>query len=251
MKIGKKIISLFYESATKRRRRHIRELDKIFGNTVAYGPLKGFKLGKPSRSGSDGASMLLGLYELEVQQLMEKESANHDVLLALGAADGYFGLGALVNNLFSKSYCFEMQEKSQIALLENAKFNGLQDRVTILGIAEKNFYEQIPADELKRSFVVVDIEGGEFTILDASTFSAMANSLFVIELHEHTPDTQEKVEALCQMADLTHTATFMSTGARDLSNIPEVRNYRDTDRWLMCSESRPYLMRWLVLRPRN
>jgi hypothetical protein len=38
---------------------------------------------------------------------------------------------------------------------------------------------------------------------------------------------------------------------RDLSTIPEMASLSDSDRWLLCSESRPFLMRWVHCVPQQ
>ncbi len=47
-----------------------------------------------------------------------------------------------------------------------------------------------------------------------------------------------------------HKVSTITTSSRDLSRFPELRNYEDSDRWLIASEGRPRLMTWLRLDPK-
>jgi hypothetical protein len=239
-----------FETAVKRRRRLTRELAETLNHTIAYGPFKGLKLTPSARSGSDRGAILLGLYEKEVVDQLVAEKGSYTVFVNLGAADGYFGLGLLVNNHYKKSYCFEATEQSREALAANAKLNNLSERVVIHGFADKDFHTKIPAEDLRQAAILVDIEGGEFNILDKACFSTLARNLFIVELHEDGHKTNGQVQAIIDAAAPTHSHVFTTTGARDLSSMAEIAQLRDTDRWLMCSESRPCMMRWLVLTPR-
>jgi len=43
----------------------------------------------------------------------------------------------------------------------------------------------------------------------------------------------------------------ITTGVRNLSNFPELAMWNDDDRWILCSESRGYLMRWWIFTPKS
>ena len=52
------------------------------------------------------------------------------------------------------------------------------------------------------------------------------------------------------LAEEFFNVTELKMGSRDLSNIPELQKFSDSDRWLMCSEGRGELMSWLRLDPK-
>ena len=74
--------------------------------TVAYGPFKGLKFSSDAWWGRERASMILGLYEQEVLESLTNIPKKYKSFIDLGAADGYYGIGVLVNNLFENSICF-------------------------------------------------------------------------------------------------------------------------------------------------
>jgi hypothetical protein len=220
--------------------------------TVAYGPFQGMKLAKDTHWGvADKGAMTLGLYEKEVLDQLLSLSNQFKTFIDLGAADGYYGIGVLVGDLFQKSYCFEITEEGQQVIQKNAVLNNVQDRVVIKGVADKNFHLQIDPEDLKSALLFVDIEGAEFDLFDAEIFTTFNKAVIFIELHDwFFPDATQKIEQLKAQSNLTHHWTELCMGARDLSKFKELHSLNDTDRWLLCSEGRGRQMSWVRLDPK-
>jgi len=241
------------EDPTTHRYRLSQRLASTFDGTVAYGPFTGLKLDTNSWWGAaDRGSMLLGLYELEVLTWMDSARVGRSVLVDLGAADGYYAIGALRAGWVEHAYCFEMSEAGRSAIAQNAAANGVGDRVTILGIATPSFVEELKQNhgvDIAQCLVLIDIEGAEFDVLTPSTLSSLSRAALVIELHEEPGVVSSKVDALTDACLESFTCAFLTTSARDLSVFPELQLWPDDDRWALCSESRAYQMRWLTLTP--
>jgi hypothetical protein len=138
----------------------------------------------------------------------------------LGSADGYYGIGVLINNLFQNSICYEISEQGRKTIKDNASLNNVINRVDIRGVAKKNF-------------------------------EAFNNSIIFIELHEwFISDGNEKIKKLINDSNSTHKTTKIKMGSRDLSIFPELKMLHDNDRWLICSEGRQQLMTWLRFDPK-
>jgi hypothetical protein len=233
------------------------ELGKLlaveFNNKVRYGPFRGLKLPEQTRwgAGGDVGSMLLGLYELELLQALQALPRSRSVLVDLGAANGYYGLGALVNRLFEYSYCYERSPASREILREVAAANGLAQRVSIQGAAEPGFWRSI-THPLSDCVVMVDIEGGEFDLLDDAFFAAFRQSIVFIELHEwFYADGAQRLARLRERAARSFAIAELTTSARDLSTFRELSELSDDDRWILCSEGRGRRMTWWRLEPHN
>jgi len=229
------------------------QIQQSLSGTVSYGPFKGLKFSNESSwiPGNRG-NMLLGLYEREVAELIEIESKKFRYLIDVGAADGYFGLGALQSNLFEYAYCFESSEKGRLILTEVAQLNGIQDRVSIFGIADDKFLEEIPSAQIAESLVLLDIEGGEFSILTEHNLRKLSNNVLIVEMHhEFLANGEEVLDTFRRRAEIWFDVQVLETRSRDLSHIPEIRSWSDNDRWLVCSEGRPSLPTWWVLRPKQ
>lgn len=230
-----------------------KRLDDLFKSTVQYGPFRGLKLSPKIWWGStDRASMLLGLYEKEVLDSLQDIPKNFTSFIDLGAADGYYGIGVLVSNLFQNSICFEMSEEGRQTIRENAELNNVLNRVEIRGIAKNDFYRELSALTLSNTVLFIDIEGAEFELIDEETFNAFNKSIIFVELHDcFFEDGEEKLNKLKHASTSTHIFTELTTSSRDLSIFPELKKLHDDDRWLICSEGRPQLMTWLRFDPKN
>jgi hypothetical protein len=179
-------------------------------------------------------------------------SENNRFLIDCGAADGFFAVGALVSGEFEFVWAFEQSKNQRINLKENAEVNGIENKLEILGSVEHDFLDELENDEkflFERSTFLMDIEGGEFQVLNEGNLARMKDSVLVIELHDFS--TEQKLErvSLLARAKKSHHGYLFSTGARDLSEIHELDYLSDSNRWLICSEGRPRVMDWLVLFP--
>jgi hypothetical protein len=235
----------------KRRRQLSSRIEAMFGATIAYGPFKGLRLPANNWWGVDRAAMYFGLYEQEILASLANLPDTYRTLVDLGAAEGYYGIGAVASRLFDRSYCFEQSVEARGIILESAKLNGVSDRISIHGTADRDFYEIIPAAERSKSVLLVDIEGGEFDLLTEDVFRAFERSIIFIELHDYAfRDGRDRLATLKASAGRFFNITELTTTARDLSKFPELRSFSDTDRWLICSEGRGRLMQWLRLDPK-
>jgi hypothetical protein len=98
--------------------------------------------------------------------------------------------------------------------------------------------------------LLIDIEGGEFDILDENAFQALRHSVIFIELHhQFYEDGHSKLSKLLSDAKDTHSISELTMSNRNLSSFNELKMLNDTDRWLLCSEGRGFMMTWLRLDP--
>ena len=237
----------------KRKKFLSNKLVEKFNGVIQYGPFKGLKFVPESAwgNGADRASMLLGLYEKEVSISLQNIPDRYKILIDLGSADGYYGIGTLVNGMFEKSYCYEMNVVSQKIIKKNAELNNVASRVLIRGLADKYFYKDFKNDEIDQSILLVDIEGAEFDLFDKNLFEKFSKSIIFIELHPwiFKNNGREEIQKLENNAREYFTIEKITTTSRDLSEFEELKKWSDTDRWLICSEGRPKLMTWWRLDP--
>ena len=188
-----------YKDPIERRRKQLSvAVSQLLNSTVSYGPFRGLKFCSDSwwRT-SDRASMLFGLYEKEVLESLTNIPKKYKTFINLGAGEGYYGIGVLINNLFENSYCFEISDYGQNLIQKNAEINGVADRISIHGIADKGFYKGVQSDQLSKSVLFVDIEGGEFDLFDKDIFRIFKDSIIFIELHYWAfKDAEKKLSKL-------------------------------------------------------
>jgi len=226
-------------------------LTRIYGNRILYGPLKGFVLPKSSWwGGADRAAMIFGLYEIEVMQLLLNKPYGYNTFVDLGAADGYYAVGLLKAKHFNNAYAFEISAKGRDVLALNAELNGVSQKLHIFGEATPKFYEVLSREERESTVILVDIEGAEFNLLSDNVFQQLNKAIFIVELHDFFfVDGGDKTNHLLNKSSATHRCTEVYMGSRNPGVFKELSSLSDSDRWLVCSEGRARLMRWLRFDP--
>lgn len=239
---------------TARRFRLGQRLSQQLGHTVTYGPFVGLLLSDTSWWGAaDRGSMLLGIYEQEVLESIVALSPERNIFVDLGAADGYYAVGAVYSGLFERALAFEISEEGRSAIAQNARRNSVSDRIEILGIADSLSLSKIHQDDLLdlgQVLMLVDIEGAEFELLTSEMLEAFRQAAIVVEIHNFIEDDDQRVAQLVKNAEKNFKTRWVHTGPRNPSAFPELANWSDDDRWILCSESRPKLMSWLILEPK-
>lgn len=227
-------------------------LKKTFGNSVAYGVFKGMKLGDDSWWGLfDQSPMILGTYEKHVQEHLKTESTQRRIFIDIGAADGFFGIGAVVSDLYEKAYCFEISPKGQEVILENARSNSVSERIEVHGEANRETLLSIlslykPSEVL----ILCDIEGAEYDFLDEQLLKDLKGVSVIIELHEFIEAGREKAEALITRASEVHQVEELKEIPIDLNKFEVLDSLGSNSRLLAISEGRPEVMRWITLSPK-
>ena len=98
--------------------------------------------------------------------------------------------------------------------------------------------------------MLIDIEGAEFDFLTADVIESLASCHVIIELHDWlVKDGAVLREQLVARLASRFRVNIVHTGARDLSQFPELAELPDSERWLICDEGRGRAMEWLFLEP--
>lgn len=239
---------------TRRRRVLSAFVNEKCSNTISYGPFLGLKFSSEKAwwGSLDRASMLLGFYEKEILNALLEVPSKYKVLINLGAGDGYYSIGSIHGKLFDRAYAYEASENGRKIIKKNADINNVLDRIKIFGHAGKDFYRGIPVEDIGKSVLLVDIEGGEFELFDDYMFSLFRKSIIIIEIHDFFVENGvEKLRHLREMASKYFSIKELFAGSRNPSAYLELNDLRDDDRWLICSEGRPRKMVWYQLTPLN
>ncbi len=242
----------FKRAINFRRKQLAIQIAELHDWEVAYGPFKGMKISRSNWWGqTDLASKILGFYEYEVlETLTSIDKARYKNFIDLGAADGYYAVGMIHAKLFDKAICFEMSDQGRQVIQKNVMLNDLSEAICILGYADESFDSLIPDIQLSESVVLIDIEGAEFNLLTSNLIDKLKNSFLLIELHEFmVRDGESQLLWLIERLKKCFHINWLTTGSRNLSQFKDLEEFNDTDRWLLCSEGRTKLQKWLVCRP--
>lgn len=225
-------------------------LKELTKSQVQGGIYKSMKLTKIKWHDYDYLPKILGVYEKEVQEELLKKKFKF--LVNVGSAEGYHSIGSLLTNNYEKCICFELDADSRSLLQTNAQLNGVDKRLTILEKANEDFLDQIELKYPDVSFnefaFLFDIEGEEFSLLSDKNLFILKKSKLIIEYHE-TKDIEMNKKFIINLQKYFK-ISYLTTKERDLSGFKFLKEFNDIDRWLMVSENRPNLMRWLVCCPK-
>lgn len=185
-------------------------LQQRFGGTVQSGLFAGMTL--PVDAGFViSPPQLLGTYELELQPHFRRlGQRNYEVMIDAGSADGYYvaGLGRLWN--VPEILAFDIDESLHARCRAMAGLNGIGDRVRYGGAFDPSVLEGLAG---RRTFLLCDIEGAEFGMIDARRNPALRTVDIVIELH---PTSAHAVAELTDSFAETHDVTMVRPMHRPL-----------------------------------
>ena len=247
-----KLSDSFFHRLTAVRRLVIAErLAVELDNEIHNGIFKGMKLSSLRWGGHDKAPMMLGLYESEVSREIEKAAIHATTFIDVGAADGYFAVGAVFSGLYTNSICFEISSEGRDSIQLNAERNGVASRVSILAEAnEETLLKTAKSVNTKDLFILCDIEGGEFDLFTLRVLQALKHSTILIEIHDFSETDRKRYLSLKLMAETVFNLSELTQESRNPNILMSTRVLHDDDKWLMMSEGRPKAMTWLRLSPR-
>lgn len=225
------------------------KVSKIFNNTVQEGPFKGMIISEDQFWGpGDKASKILGLYEKEIQDLINQiqEKNNFPAFIDIGGADGFFAVGSVKNNLFKNCEVFEISKRGRQSIEESAIKNNVADLISIKSEANEKTLSSI--ENINNSVILCDIEGGEYDLFSENLIKNMHPSNVIIEIHKN-PDIslnefEDKFKNLFSINKITQ-------GPRSLKGFGELKNFNDNNRSLLTSEGRSYIQEWWHLSPKK
>ncbi|MDR5853719.1 hypothetical protein P9239_15500 [Caballeronia sp. LZ062] len=251
-------IKMSAEVVEARRMYNGRRLWRATNGVVQHGLLKGYFLGERATwRYEDTGTKLVGLYELEVCELIRRIHRGRSTFIDLGAADGFYGIGLVSTGVFERSICYEIDEASRDNLRNLANERGVGDRVNILGAVTSTFADELSAHgvDFKDCVLLCDIEGHEFETLTRECLRTLRHAHVIVEIHDFMivgPDRHTWLPNLVARASDYFNVTEIKAGARDLTQIPLIAdNWTDSDRWLLCSEGRAKPMTWLHFEPKS
>ncbi|MEM9658211.1 MAG: hypothetical protein AAF961_07615, partial [Planctomycetota bacterium] len=151
-------------------------------NRVLAGPFQGMHYIHRSYGGAL-LPKILGCYERELYPVIEQVvRCNHDLLLDIGAAEGYFAVG-LARRQQSPVVAFETDPKARELARRFAARNGVAERVDFLGTCTPSVLQTI-LTAADRPFILCDVEGHEATLLNPKAVPSLLKSSILVEMHE-------------------------------------------------------------------
>jgi glycosyltransferase involved in cell wall biosynthesis len=219
------------------------------GHVVA-GPFAGMWFGLPVPH----LPAYLGTYELELRPLLAELAATpFDVVLNVGAADGYYaaGLARLFNGATVVAFEMLPEKRENVRLV--AEQNGVDGSVRIEGECTPARLDELTAGA-RRPLVWTDVDGAELELLDPERAPGLRHAEIVVELHPFL--VARPRETLEQRFASSHTIQLIRGEDRRPDQFPLTgRLWRTPIGRALAVEAmqerRPELQDWLWLRPRT
>ncbi|MGH7176268.1 MAG: hypothetical protein ACREJC_02705 [Tepidisphaeraceae bacterium] len=219
------------------------------GWRILSGPFRGMRY--VGRSvGSAFQAKIIGTYEMELHGAIEELCRERfDVIIDVGAAEGYYAVGMALRCTSARVVAFESEAAGQNLIRELARLNSVSDRVEVSGHCAPADLKAAIARSTRPPLVIMDAEGAELELLDPKRISMLRSSSILVELHDCLREGIS--DAIRERFTDTHAIRCFTQRQRSLSDLP-VRSLL-LDRWLirMTNEHRPAPMSWFVMRPRK
>jgi hypothetical protein len=241
------------ETVSERKSRVSKEMFEYCNGVVKYGPFTGLKLTSNTWwGGNDLGSMCFGLYEKELLDFLNsKYIENRDIFIDIGAADGYYAIGLLLSKRVKSALCFELTRHGRDTINLNWNLNDRPGAIEIKGDVFTDFKNSVSNIDFKKTTVLIDIEGAEFSFLNNEILKILQNAVVAIEIHNWIPNFIDLYSEFLKNASGFFDIEILTRHERETLIFDELLSLTDDNRLLLTSESRPCVMRFLVLKPKN
>ncbi len=158
---------------------------------VKTGPFAGMRYIRRS-VGSVVLPKLIGTYENELSEIFQKIShSNYTCFIDIGAAEGFYAVGIKKYILTGtdRVIAFEASKKGRKLIRKIARLNNVH------GIVVKGFCDTAALNSVLGNgctFILSDIEGGEYNLLDPDV-SNFCNCDLLVEMHHNKGRNKEEI----------------------------------------------------------
>ena len=242
-------VQLFESIRTKKNGQKVFDL---YQGEVQLGPFKGTQIpiSAVNKAPDFGANLILGTYEQQILDFVCEKP--WDVLLNIGAAHGWYGVTLLRKKIVKKVYFFESDAQLHPIIREFASTNDVSDGIEILGHADENFLSLLYGVPLaNETLVILDVEGGETSLLNHENIFALSKCHLVIELHEFTPQMSDECNDLILRLQKYFEISIIDGLTRVVPQGIEIKGVTNLDLHNLTFEFRPNAMRWLKCKPKG
>ncbi len=255
-----KVLDVFYQEyqfnkiVATQRNVHRKLKNNFEDAKVKYGPFQGLKYPELAGFGSELYPKLLGCYEVELFDWVERiRPNNYDKIVNIGCAEGYYavGLGLMFEN--ARVYAYDLAERARELCTAMAKVNGIADRMNVFSKCTANTLNKLDFGE--RSLIVCDCEGFEMELFKSEVMDNIKNCDILIELHDFiNPDISNKMLPLFEE---THNLVIYRSMDDELKIIQLSEKYKELqklthfEKKIALGELRPTTMEWAFLTPKK
>jgi hypothetical protein len=222
------------------------------GLVVQAGPFRGLRYIAEAHC-SALAPKIAGTYEQELHPYLARLAATRpDAFIDIGAAEGYYAVGAAVAGWSQRIIAFETEPAARRALGELMALNQLApSRIDVRAACTPAALQDLLAG-LASPAVLMDVEGYEAFLLDPLRIPALSRCTLLVEHHDFTlPGLRDAVVARMRA---THSVTTIEQSPRSPNDLigadPLVASLPAGIRRRVLAEFRPHAGHgWLWFEP--
>jgi hypothetical protein len=216
-------------------------------NRVLQGPFVGMQ----TISRAYCSAMLpktLGTYEREIAAAVETIcQAGCDVIVDIGAAEGYYAVGMALRNPRARIVAFELASAARYDLKRLAQRNGVSGRIELCGeCTSPALGESLAGAE--RPAVICDCEGAEDRLLDPDLVPELRQALILVETHEGMFAGIN--DRLRERFAPTHLIEAIPSQPRNVEDLPADAHLAPAEAEAALSENRAWA-EWFFLVPKT
>lgn len=222
-----------------------------FNHRVQYGPFRGLEMDYMTLDSTNQGMaigcvpILSGSVEQDISPwVLQAIHTDYDVIINIGAGEGYYALGFAKNCPRAEVIAYEMLDGVRHQLYKNMLLNKLTN-VSIRGLCTSEELNAVLGGfKGKKILLFVDIEGAEYEIFRKVEFERTNHCDMIVELHDfvHSDITSAMYRSYC----VTHTIETIAQGARN-PHIKELDGIPEFLKFALMNEYRPVRMKWMRL----
>lgn len=214
-------------------------------DAILQGPFKGMRY-LPCSAGSAIVAKYVGTYEKELWNVIETLSVEHDVLIDVGSAEGYYAVGLTMRLNLQRTHCFDVDPRANRLLARIADLNGVREKMVIhQGCSVKELESAL--SEGAAPLLVMDCEGYEEDYLNPLAVPSLAKAVIIVEVHEkERPGITQRLE---ERFKKTHAIRRIAGVSRSFQDLPPDTLLDQSDAEFATDERRQGAMEWFVMIP--
>ena len=222
----------------------------LASGAVVSGPFAGMRFHKRYLD----LPKILGTYEIELHEVFERlKGRRFTRVVDVGAAEGYYAVGVALWNRDCSVVAYELNETYHESISYLARINGVLPRIRIEGACDQEALKSL-ADDIKGTFLIMDVEGFEKELLDPRRTPQLLGATISVEVHDCF--VEGCTDAIIERFERSHDISIYSSRGRRAEEYP-LKSFISRLKLMhgaiaeSISDGRSAPNGWLLLQPKN
>ena len=188
---------------------------------------------------------LFGTYESEIYPDLERLlQQSPEVVIDIGAADGYYAVGIAKRLPRTPVRCFDLNPEALAFCKQMAEKNQVQN-LSIETLFHPEYFTDLSG---KQALLIVDIDGGEKPLFTAKAVASLNKSSLIIETHDYLDPTI--TSGLIELFSPSHSIKVINFKTDKSEEAPEAISSLSAQDIATVMRERIVDNKWLILEPK-